>query len=62
MSDNIQAPAIILRVVAPQGDWFAIVDPHTGAKTVQQGIHKDTQGAVGPYATKREAEQWSGVK
>ena len=51
---------IIFHVVA-KGDWFAIVDPDTGAKTVQQGIDKNTQGAVGPFTTKREAEQWASI-
>ena len=51
----------IIMVVVVEGDWFAVVNTYTGVKTVQQGIGKNTQGAVGPYATKREAKQWAAL-
>ncbi len=46
-------------IVTAAPSWFVLVDPQTGSKTVRQGIDRDTEGAVGPYATKREAEEWA---
>ena len=50
---------INLIVTAASPSWFVLVDSQTGERTVQQGIDKTTVGAVGPYATKREAEEWA---
>jgi len=48
-------------IVTAAPSWFVLVDPKTGNKTVQQGIDKATEGAVGPYATKHEAEDWAAL-
>lgn len=42
-------------------EWFVLVDTETGAKTVQKGLSRSDEGAVGPYATMAEAAEWAGL-